>query len=537
VQPSLPTETVAFVDAARAATEPASWIDTFDAAVARNVPVADESLVVIRQHVARYPPEAFFPTDRERHRLLEFLRPRPGLSARLKEMHECGLLGALFPEFQAIAASVIRDTSHTYAVGTHTLLAIRQLEWLLTQTTLSGERFGSMLRELNAPELLVLALILHGIGKSKSENLVEEGAMMVQAALDRLQLAGETRQTVEFLIGNQQLMSRVAFRGDASDPDVVRHLAALFSSEGHLKMLCLMTLADLGAMRPDTLTPWKEELLWRLFVDTYNQMTMGYGDEVIVQSEAALASLQASRPGDISEGEMAKFLEGLPRRYLTLFDSDDIYRHARLWRDIGQDDVHFFLKRKADLFELTVVTLDKAYLFSNICGVLAYFGLDILRGHAFTGVGSLVLDVFQFADREGFFRIEGEHPQFNRLLSDVVAGRTDITALLQQKEQPVLHRRTAPVIYFDNDHSPRYTVLELVADDRAGLLHRISRVISRHGCGIDLVLISTEGQKAIDVFHLRRGAAKLTDSDQLALTEDLERALEEGALSEHSTEA
>jgi [protein-PII] uridylyltransferase len=531
-----PTETVAFADPARAAAEPASWIDTFDAAVARNVPVADASLAIIRQQVGRYPPEAFFPTDRERRRLLEFLRPRPGLSARLTEMHKCGLLGALFPEFQAISGRMTRDASHAYAVDTHTLLAIHQLEGLLAQTTLSGERFGSMLRELNAPELLVLSLLLHDVGKSEGENDVEEGVRMAQTALDRLQLAGDERQAVDFLIRHQPVMSRVAFRGDAADPDVVRHLAAQFSSEEHLKMLCLMTLADLGAMHPDALTPWKEELLWRLFVDTYNQMTMGYGDEIIVESEAALASLQASRPGDISEVEMAKFLEGLPRRYLTLFDSGDIFRHVRLWRDIGPDDVHFFLKKKADLWELTVVTLDKAYLFSNICGVLAYFGLDILRGHAFTGVGSLVLDVFHFADREGLFRTEGEHPQFNRLLSDVVAGRTDITALLQHKEQAVLHRRTPPVIYFDNDHSPRYTVLELVADDRTGLLHRISRVISRHGCGIDLVLISTEGQKAIDVFHLRRGAAKLTDSDQLALTEDLERALEEGAPSEHSTE-
>jgi [protein-PII] uridylyltransferase len=535
-QPALARETVSFVDAARAASEPASWIDTFDAAVARNLPVSEGSLAIIRQHVARYPPEAFFPTDRERHGLLQFLRPRPGLSARLTEMHESGLLGAMFPEFQSISGRVMRDVSHTYAVDTHTLLAIQQLERLLDQTTLSGERFGSMLRELNAPELLVLSLLLHDVGKSKSENHVEEGVRMAQTALDRLQLTGDARRTVEFLIRNQLQMSRAAFHGNAADPDVIRHFAALFSSEEHLKMLCLMTLADLGATHLDTLTPWKEELLWRLFVDTYNQMTMGYGDEVIAESEAALASLQASRPGDIPEAEMAKFLEGLPRRYLTLFDSDTIYRHVRLWRDIRPDDVHFFLKKKADLWELTVVTLDKAYLFSNICGVLAYFGLDILRGHALTGVGSLVLDVFHFADREGFFRTDGEHPQFNRLLSDVVAGRTDITSLLQHREQGVSHRRTPPVIYFDNDYSSRYTVLELVADDATGLLHRISRVISRHGCGIDLVLISTEGQKAIDVFHLRRGTAKLADSDQLALTADLERVLEEGVLSDNPAE-
>jgi [protein-PII] uridylyltransferase len=86
--------------------------------------------------------------------------------------------------------------------------------------------------------------------------------------------------------------------------------------------------------------------------------------------------------------------------------------------------------------------------------------------------------------------------------------------------------RTAPVIYFDNESSPRYTILELVADDTPGLLHRISRLISRHGCVVDLVLISTEGRRAIDVFHMRQGDAKLTDSDELALTEDFERMLD-----------
>jgi [protein-PII] uridylyltransferase len=269
-------------------------------------------------------------------------------------------------------------------------------------------------------------------------------------------------------------------------------------------------------------------------VDTYNQMTMGYGDEVIDENEAALAAIQANRPDDISEAEMTKFLAGWPRRYLTLFDPDSIYGHVRLLRDTHPDDVHFFLKKKSDVWELTVVTLDKPYLFSNICGVLSYLGMDILRGHALTSLGSLVLDVFQFTDREGFFQLNPEaRSRFDSLLSDVVAGRVDITSLLQEKERSVLsgpnRRRTAPVIYFDNDYSHRYTVLELVADDALGLLHRISRVISRHGSDVDLVLISTEGLKAIDVFHMRKGAAKLTDSDQLALTEDLERMLEEGA--------
>ena len=86
-----------------------------------------------------------------------------------------------------------------------------------------------------------------------------------------------------------------------------------------------------------------------------------------------------------------------------------------------------------------------------------------------------------------------------------------------------------PVVYFDNDHSRRYTVLELVADDAPGLLHRVSRMISDHGCDVDLVLISTEGRKAIDVFHITRGGAKLTEDAEASLKADLERMLKESA--------
>jgi [protein-PII] uridylyltransferase len=250
---------------------------------------------------------------------------------------------------------------------------------------------------------------------------------------------------------------------------------------------------------------------------------MTYGDEVIDSHDVALSALKANRPHDISDEEMVGFLEGLPRRYLTLFEPESVYRHVRLARDMRPDDVHFFLNKKSDVWELTVVTLDKPYLFSNICGVLSYFDLDILRGYALTSRSALVLDVFRFTDRKGCL----VRPPLDPLLSDVVAGRTDITALLDEKVRHAPRRtaHTPPVLYFDQDSSPRYTILELIADDAPGLLHRVSRVISRQGCVVDLVLISTEGARAVDVFHMRKGSAKLTDADELALTEDFERML------------
>src|SRR6185437_3305329 len=124
------------------------------------------------------------------------------------------------------------------------------------------------------------------------------------------------RDIVLFLIRHHLRMSQVAFRRDTEDPEVVRQFAELVGSEERLKLLCLMTLADVDAVSPDTLTRWKEELLWRLYVDTYNALTLQYGDEVIQRSETAAAACVERRPADLEAGEVAAFLEGLPRRYL-----------------------------------------------------------------------------------------------------------------------------------------------------------------------------------------------------------------------------
>jgi [protein-PII] uridylyltransferase len=438
-------------------------------------------------------------------RVLDLLRPQPGLAAAVRDVQQAGLLQPL-----------THEPNIDHAIG-----AIESLEKLRMQTSVSSERFGSMLQEIGAPELLTLSLLLSDNSAARNTNDPKQSVRDAQRALDLLDLPGDARQTVEFLLRNQVQMSLIAFGQDTSDPSVIGKFVEIFNTEERLKMLCLMTVADLSASGPDAFTPWKAELLWRLFVDTYNHMTMTYGDEVIDTHDAALSALNANRPHDISEAEMSTFLKGLPRRYLTLFEPEQIYRHVRLARDIKADDVHYFLNKKSDVWELTVITLDKRFLFSNVCGVLSYFGFDILRGHALTSRTGLIVDVVQFSDRKGCL----VKPQLDPLLSDAVAGRVDISAMLrdQRDSEAPVDPRTSPVIYFDNESSSRYTILELVADDAPGLLHRISRIISERGCAVDLVLISTEGGRAIDVFHLRKGESKLNDSDELALTEDFER--------------
>jgi [protein-PII] uridylyltransferase len=524
---------IRFVDTDLADTHPECWLSLFQAAIDTGAPVADDTLTWIQQRLDRVEPEDFFPTAADRTALLTFLRPRAGLYARLSEMHDCGLLGRMFPEFQAIFCRVVRDFYHRYTVDEHTLLTIRNVERLTTRAVKSRERFSALLDDLAQPELLVLSLLFHDVGKWRDDDHVDESVRMALEMMRRLELPEESVAVVEFLIRVHTRMSLIAFRRDTEDPEIVRQLADLVGIEERLKMLCLLTLVDVEAVSPDTLTPWREELLWRLYVDTYNHLTLEYADERIEHQESGLHALVAGRPADMTEAEITRFVQGLPRRYLQLFPHDAIYRHVRLSRDIRPDDVHADLARRGSLWELTVVTLDKPFLFSNICGTLASFGMDIARGHAMTNPNGLVLDVFQFTDQERFLELNAAgKDQFLGVLGGVISGGIDVTERLRARETSVLYRRragvtaTPPVVHADNQSSRRYTILDLVADNALGLLHRVSRVISRHGCDVDLVLISTEGDKAIDVFHITKTGAKLTDVAIAEVTADFHRTLE-----------
>ena len=522
---------IRFVDPAAAASRPPLWVEAFRLALAHGCAVSEQALDCIEENVGRYGADDFSGTEAERHQIRNLFYPRPGLYARLSEMHDCGLLNCVFPEFANVHGRVIGDFYHRYTVDEHTLLTIRGLESLWNPDTASRKRFGALLQEVRTPELLSLALLLHDIGKGQDGNHAQESARIARAALERIDLPEDDRHTVEFLIERHLDMSNVAFRRDLDDPHVVERFAHVVGTEDLLRMLCLMTLVDVEAVSSTTLTPWKEELLWRLYVDAYNHLTLGYADELVREDPAGLAVVTAGRPDDITEGELTQFLSGLPRRYLALFGLASIYRHVRLARGIHRDEVHTVLENYGDVWELTIVTLDKPFLFSNVVGVLSYFGMDIHRGQAMTTPEGLVLDMFRFADAEGFLRQNpGASGEISRMLDRVVAGSQDVPTLLRGRERSLLYRRRAGhervQIHFDNEHSRKYSVLEIIADDAPGLLYRISRVVSEQGCDLDLALIGTEGRKAIDVLHVTKGGRKLVEAERIDLTRALERVLE-----------
>jgi [protein-PII] uridylyltransferase len=252
---------------------------------------------------------------------------------------------------------------------------------------------------------------------------------------------------------------------------------------------------------------------------------------LIDRTQTAVAECVDRRPPDLAAAEIAAFLEGLPRRYLQTFDRRTVYDHVRLARNIHPDQVHLRLAPAEAAWELTVVTLDKPMLFANICGVLSSFGMDILRGHAMTSTSGLVLDTFQFNDGERFLAANpGAADLVLQAVEDVVAGRSTAAERLRGRRHGLSRRpagpAVAPIVRVDGGASRRYTVLEIVARDEPGLLYRISGEIASDGCAIDLVLIATEGHRAVDVFHITKNGAKLTPPDQDALAGRLQRLLE-----------
>jgi [protein-PII] uridylyltransferase len=521
---------VRFVDARAAAERPETWLALFQAAIDGHSAVSDDGLSVVQQNAGRFTAEEFLPTAAHCDALLHFLKPKPGLYARLSEMHDSGLLGQMIPEFKAINCRVVRDFYHKYTVDEHTLLTIKNLERLIDAPRPERERFARLLGELETPELLVLALLLHDVGKWTEEDHAAESTRMARQLFERIDLDQDSRNVVEFLVAEHLKMSLAAFRRDTEDPEIVRQFAELVGVEERLKMLCLMTLADVEAVSREILTPWKEELLWRLYVDTYNFLTLSYGDEVISRDASVQSDLIAHRPADLSAEQIAGFLEGLPRRYLQLFAPEAVYRHVRQSQNLDPEAVQAWLDRSDSGWELTVLTHDKPFLFSNISGVLSSFGMDILRGFAFTKPDGLIVDVFHFIDDERFLELnEGGDGQLLKTLEDVIAGRLDIAARLKGREEGAFRQRLpgfAPVIHCDNESSRRYTIVEIVAENALGLLYRVSRVMSELGCDVDLVLIATEGRRAIDVFHLTRNGQKLTASQQGEVTDNLHRVLE-----------
>lgn len=442
-------------------------------------------------------------------RLLSLPRPLAGLRA----MQDTGALAAALPEWANIECLVVRDFYHRYTVDEHTLVAIGALEQI------GDGRFAELMGEIEDPALVRFALVLHDIGKGSGRDHSQAAVEVARKVMDRLGAPDADRATVEFLIERHLDMSGIMSSRDLHDGATARALAERIGTIERLKLLTVLTYADISAVNPQAMTPWRMEQLWRVYLLAHQELTKELETERI-HSPAGVAP------------ERAQFLEGLPMRYLRTHSPAEIDVHLTLARQLETRAVAIEIHHERGIYQLTLLTKDRPALFASVAGAIASFGLNILKAEAFTNAQSIAVDTFTFADPHRTLDLNPtEVDRLRGVVRRVLEGKHEAEKLLRGRPKPLLpaKARLKPRVAVKNDVSEAATLVEIVAEDRPGLLYDLARVIADAGCNIEVVLIDTEAHKALDVFYLTHQGRKL----EPPVEEQLKAGLLAACLSPH----
>lgn len=502
---------------------PALLMRLFDLARSKRVAIEPALVEDIHRHMEGLTDEGFRTPDVSRT-FLNILSG-PGTAATLEAMHCAHVLEKLIPVCSSVRGLMQFNQYHKYTVDEHSLLAVAKVESFAQDQGMLGEVY----REVKRKDLLHLAVFLHDMGKGQEEDHSEVGRRIAEEMATRLGLDDAERRTVAFLVHRHLMMAHTAFRRDPNDEKVVLPFAREVGTPEVLRKLLVLTAADIAAVGPGVLTKWKESLLIELYVRTMQEVS---GEREAADAPERLKSIvsevmqQPASGGqtDISSQWVEAQLRQFPLRYAYGTSPRRIASHLSTIRRLtaGEVLVDSEFNEVLGTCEYAVVTFNDVIpgIFSKIAGVMAANGLQILDAQILTRLDGVVVDTFQVTDPD----YRGAPPRdrlesIGSMIRSVLQGKEAVEAVVQRGTRMSASRligpaRQATEVRIDNETSERYTIVDVFADDRQGLLYVITNAIFRQGLSVHAARISTRLDQVADVFYVTDAQGKKVEQTE-----------------------
>jgi [protein-PII] uridylyltransferase len=450
------------------------------------------------------------------------------VGAILRAMHKVDFLGRYVPEFGQLTCLVQHEFFHRYTADEHTLVCIEKLDRLIDTEDPKLVPYKELFQKIEDPFVLYLALLLHDTGKaSNARTHAEASALFAQKVSRRLQLNPEQRRSLVLLVDQHILMSSTAQRRNLDDPATIAEFAALIKNQANLDALMLLTLADGQGTGDENWSDWKENLVWQLYRSTSLYLADGeaFYRQRTIERKGLHEALSKKLPADYGS-EIDAHFEYMPDRYFQTYSVAEIVEHVRLFRKFlaarfSNDNVSlapaikWIARPNSGHSEVWFCGWNRRELLARIAGSFSCVQLNILGADIFTRGDSLVLDIFRVCNTKyEAVTDEREMAAVERRLHQALATEdfdfgADLAKARKRRGFQLSNELDFPTrITIDNFAHPVYTLVDIQAPDRLGLLHRILRAFGEVDVQIALSRITTEKGAAIDSFYVTDQAGK-----------------------------
>jgi [protein-PII] uridylyltransferase len=427
-------------------------------------------------------------------------------------MNEAGVLGRFIPDFGRVVAQMQFDMYHVHTVDEHTLYAIGILSRIEAGELVEDHPLSSeVVRQVLSRRVLYLAVLLHDVAKGRKGDHSKLGARAARRLCPRLGLSEEETETVAWLVRYHLLFSYAAFKRDIDDPKTVADFVELVRSPERLRLLLVLTVADVRAVGPNVWNDWKATLLRELFYLAEDLMSGGLDARGKKSRAAAARDALRAALGDWSDADFAAHAALGYDSYWLAFDTPTLVHHARLVREAARTRAPLTADTRVvparGVAEVTVHAADHPGLFSRIAGAIALSGANIVDARIHTLTNGMALDTFAVQDvGGGAFDRPDKLKRLAAHIELVLSGRLKLHEALRRA--PALPSRTqvfkvAPRVLIDNQASRTHTVVEVNGRDRRGLLHDVTRALTSTGVQISSAKVSTYGESVVDVFYVK----------------------------------